>query len=132
MCEKIYMDGRELKVGDKVWSLLHGWIQYIGNNPRSTYLLKFRHGNVSVNYPKDFAWSCAGSKRLLFWNEVTIDPPAPPKQKVKKWRWVCRYQATQQLTVTAQHYANAAELEREYPCYSAVQAIVSTEITVEE
>lgn len=111
------LDGIEVVVGDKVFSLLHGWGTVIGI--RSPYVeADFSTGNHTI--------SCGNGSRLLYWDEVVITPPPKPKKKVKKWRWVMRYFDVDDLYVTGKHYSEE-EVERLFSSI-AVQKVYSTEI----
>lgn len=56
-----------------------------------------------------------------------------PKPKVKKWRWVFSYIGSNgKLSVSADHYTTAEDLNRKYSTCQAIQKIDSTMIEVEE
>lgn len=83
MTDKIILDGREVKVGDRMWSMVHGWCEIIGIRPNDKYPIK-----TTAETFKQSGSFFAGSPRVLFWDEVKIDPPPPPKQKVVRYQWL--------------------------------------------
>jgi hypothetical protein len=84
----IELDGREVKVGDKMWSPIGGWCRVEdideGMDCIDVVFLDDEDNLISL-----FA-NCSYYKngpRCLFWDEVKIIPPPPPKEPEKKWIW---------------------------------------------
>jgi len=80
------LDGIEVKVGDRLWSLCIGWVIVANVNADGTILAK-------PSYPTtEWCWTVDGKKfhntkealRDIYWDEVKITPPPKPKRKVKK------------------------------------------------
>ena len=91
----ITLDGREVKVGDRLWSILDGWITITVISDHPCYPIE----SAENNYTSDGKLYNSNRGRVLFWDEVKIDPPPPPKQKVRKYQWLvtpeyCRSYAT--------------------------------------
>ncbi len=75
-----------IKIGDKVWSLFHGWGRVIEFSAFKQLGIEF---GEERNY---FLWfevsgTLKGSvyhRQVLFWDEIQIVAPPRPKRKVKK------------------------------------------------
>lgn len=82
--QPLMLDGIEVKVGSRLWSIQTGWgVASLSVDPASGYPIII--GNSS--FSRDGKVYKTDVNRSLFWNEVTITPPAPPKKKVKVWDW---------------------------------------------
>lgn len=123
------LDGREIKVGDELWSVSHGWNKvealkddsiYLRDNLR--YLRRYSlHGSYYLN-----------EKRTLFWDEIDMTPPPPPKKKVAVYRWVFDDSLHSRMAVSAYYFQNADDFNNEYENQFAVQRIDSTKKMIDE
>jgi len=77
----VILDGREVKVGDKMWSFVVGW----GEVTAIDTFIVLKQGGEKYDFYEDGNFYSA-SPRCLFWDEVEVVPPKP-KLKVDKWRW---------------------------------------------
>jgi len=78
------------KVGDNVWSIIHGWGKIVeiccdqfpnSRAKRFPIAVQFSHSRETFNTEgKQYD----GCYQCLFWDEVKITPPERPKRKVKK------------------------------------------------
>lgn len=85
----IKLDGREVKVGDRVWSFTHGWGTVVETSYCVTDPLLIRWDDRMLNATSyNSCGICYGRNRSLFWDEIKFDIPPPPKKKVKKWQWI--------------------------------------------
>jgi hypothetical protein len=83
-------DFSNAKVGDRVYSLLHGWgtIKEIRDPPTTTLFVLFDTPHL---YRAFSQWggqledleSCSADP-ILYWDKPEISDPPPPKKKVKK------------------------------------------------
>ena len=88
MLEQIMMDGEPLQVGDRVYSILHGWGEVEIIETDNTFRVNF--GNIKYWCDKSFV-PCAFSKvRVIFWDEIKITPP-PKLKKKKVWDWFVQW-----------------------------------------
>lgn len=126
---KIILDGREVKVGDKLWSCVYGWGEVCDIKYEDAYPIAVRFEVYTTIYTSDGRYD-TDQLRTLFWNEIDITPPAPPKQKVKKWRWVVENRGGQ-MKVTDYHYKDEQDVDL-YHVLIPIQKIDSTMIEVEE
>lgn len=88
------------KIGDKVWSIRHGWGKIYSIKPENEiYLLKVEFDSYinQNNYTVSFTFE-GKSFRLdknptLYWDELEFDIPKPPKRLVKKTisKWINVY-----------------------------------------
>lgn len=91
------LHGKEIKVGDKVWNSLRGWVEvkYItdGNWPIKTSEMSYDNKGFS-SYSSKFP--------SLFWQEFTIPAHAfeKPKDKVKKYLVLYEYGGLYHTTAT--------------------------------
>ena len=77
--KQVTLHGHPIKVGDRVWHLLYGW----------STVKAIRHG---IEYPivvsgigtfiSDGRGLYTHRNPTLFWNEINIDPPPPPKHEI--------------------------------------------------
>ena len=118
----ITLDGRELKVGDRLWSTAYGWVEVKQTEPDLAFAIRTTLGSYSASGK----YSTYGP-RSLFWDEVKIDPPPPPKRKVKKWLWLVIFDTA---FVTSEKYTEA-EARRIYGA-CIIRPIEETMIEVEE
>ena len=91
--KQVTLHGHPIKVGDRVWHLLYGW----------STVKAIRHG---IEYPivvsgigtfmSDGRGLCTHRNPTLFWNEINIDPPPPPKREIDwtKVPWGTRVKRT--------------------------------------
>lgn len=79
MCDdnKMYLDGQEVKVGDRLWSMNEGF--FIVTSIRKSSI----SGPGSWNYDRNGCLA-GTSTRVLFWDKVEVVPPPKPKNKVRK------------------------------------------------
>jgi len=104
MTDKIILDGREVKVGDRMWSAVSGYGVVTSIYLADDYIICLRaDGLGSNNYCSNGAFY-KGGPRCLFWSEPKFDPPPPPKRKVKKWQWALKYPGGDRWTLS--HYAS--------------------------
>lgn len=68
--------------------------------------------------------------RTLFWGEVKINPPSPPKRKVRKWQWLVAPECASPPYVT--HTMYTKEGARSVYGNQAIRPIEETMIEVEE
>ncbi len=90
----ITLNGHEVKVGDRLWSVMHG---EFGKVVGIKDYIELRFASLSTcffgldgSYFKD-------GPQLLFWDKVEIVPP--PKPKVKKYRALLRLGKKFELTL---------------------------------
>ena len=128
----IMLDGREVKIGDKLYCLIYGWGVVVWDTYNGQYISV--RNNIGTFCYTPVGEYLHGGNRTLYWNEVSITPPPPPKRKVKKWHWVAKVQSGG-LFVTSGLYASEEEYHERYRLVSSdtfVQKIDSTEVEVEE
>lgn len=124
----ITLDGKEVKVGDKLWSFSYGWGNAIYVNLNC----------FQVEFNKKFCTYISGiaiteTARTLFWDEIKFDIPKPPKSKVKKWKWLMKCPSIQpDYFVTGSFYSDHQSAEYACPGETALFAISDSEIEVDE
>ena len=79
----ITLDGREVKVGDRLWSIPDGWVTVEALEGGGYPIVTERRTYTTTGK----MWK-SDRASVLFWDEVKIDPPPPPKRKVKKYQWL--------------------------------------------
>jgi len=83
----IKLDGKEVKVGDRLFSLNHGWGRVSSTSYSRVYPILFVPDfGAPVACTLEGKINKVHTKRALFWDEIAITPPAPPKKKVKKYK----------------------------------------------
>ena len=87
--EKIFLDGHEVKVGDRLYCLHYGWGTVSDIFVGGSYPLFLMFGENTVTYTVD-GKQFLRQKRALYWDEVKIIPPPKPGKKVKKYQWLMR------------------------------------------
>ena len=124
MGDKLMLDGREVKVGDRLYCLAFGpqvVTRLLTCNPRSPLCLIDVFGEER-DYSTDGKLA-RGCNRTLYWDEPTITPK-PIRRKVTKWRWVVTG-VRGGLFVSDDFYSTAKDVEKAIPA-SAIQKIDST------
>lgn len=77
---KIYLDNREVKVGDRLWCFCAGWSTVSSFNDDYAYpLLVNGDDGILRSYSVDGKLLTSGL-RSLFWNEIKFEIPEPPKE----------------------------------------------------
>lgn len=87
--EGIYLDEIKVEVGSRMYSTQYGWgeVDEIEDYELEDYPICFiSDSGYDETYDRE-GGSHEDCPRSLFWDEIKIIPPAPPKPKVKKWRW---------------------------------------------
>ena len=87
--EKIFLDGHEVKVGDRLYCLLYGWGTVDDINFGRDYPLFLNLGEHAMTYTAS-GEHFLGQGRVLYWDELKITPPPKPGKKVKKYQWLMR------------------------------------------
>ena len=122
MTDKLMLDGREVKVGDRLYDLVFGWGEVKGITV--SLVIRFVHHAQAYD-----AWTGIPNlvgfprNRTLYWDEPTITPK-PIRRKVTKWRWVVKG-VCGGLFVSDDFYSTAKDVEKAIPA-SAIQKIDST------
>ena len=83
----VTLNGYEVKVGDRLWSVMHGEFGevvnirgYLNLQFSGTLCLFHFGGSYTQNGPQ-----------IIFWDKIELGPPPPkPKRKVKKYRALLR------------------------------------------
>ena len=78
---------KDAKVGDRVWSFIHGWGEVTEIYcDRSPYTIRVLFGdNSSRLFTVDGKWDTSNPNPILFWDEIKFEIPVKPKRIVKKW-----------------------------------------------
>ena len=114
------INGREVKVGDRLYSYLFAsWGEVIKKNGIVDMDIRYP---IRVLFPSigEETYTSDGRFRLdyrsqdLFWNEVSITPPEPPKKKVKKWQWLYRSEG-ESVSITPKPYRTFEEASLDNP-----------------
>lgn len=92
MEKEILMDGHPLKVGDRVYSILHGIVDIFDIDHHPKYPIKARNEDKNTYaFSRDFKYDLSNCNRVLYWQKPDFSPPPKPKQKkkvkVKVWDW---------------------------------------------
>lgn len=107
----VKLDGREVKVGDKLWDFEKDWVivTFIANPKNNLYPIHVKVADT-INTYTESGKPFSTSNRTLFWDEIKFDIPPPPKKKVKKWQWVYLGKDGKYF-LTDYHYATREEAE---------------------
>jgi hypothetical protein len=132
----IALDGKEVKVGDRLWSFVYGWGTVSSYDSLHADLL-IRvvfdgYKNSGYFYNLSGVFNGASQERTLFWDEITFDIPVPPKPKVKKYLLVLRNRFNLGwYCVSSTYYAGVPEYPNDI-AWEAVQIIEDSMIEVED
>ena len=88
--DKIELDGREVKVGDRLYSLLHGWVTVeLIRDVSHIYrlFLKIDTGST-VSFTAEGLFNIGHVTRTLYWDVPVVSTPKPPKRMVMVSDWV--------------------------------------------
>lgn len=90
MTEQIMMDGEPLEVGDRIYSLLYGWVTIKElHHEQDLRPIVFENADgLRTLCLKSLTYHPKHQNRDLFWQKPEIIPPPKPKKKVKVWDWV--------------------------------------------
>jgi hypothetical protein len=98
----------DVKKGDKVWSINHGWGK-VTSRHSTTFCVYHETKNKTIWYTLN------GERRYkddqgqtLFWDEITVTPPPKPQREVvhEVERWVNVYANGKSLTYICEEAAN--------------------------
>jgi len=134
MTDKIILDGREVKVGDMMWSAVTGYGAVTSVRLTDDYPICLRSDRLgSNNYFSSNGAFYKGGPRCLFWSEPKFDPPPPPKRKVKKWQWLYKCYGNREWAITP-YFPSEDEARNYVRLVNGVIGpfIIPTEIEVEE
>ena len=83
--DKVELDGVPVNVGDKLYSMLHGWmtVSHIEMDRDYQIGLQLPNGGITF-YTANGLFDLDDAPRTLFWDVPTITPPKPPKPPVAK------------------------------------------------
>ena len=84
----ITLNGWEVKVGDKLWSVMHG---EFGGVVRIKDYIELRFASLSTGFFGLDGSYFKDGPQVLFWDKVEIVPPPKPRRKVKKYRALLKY-----------------------------------------
>ena len=97
-------DFRNAKVGDRVWSFIHGWgfVDEIYEHKSFPIKVIFNWGKSASFNMDGNQYIGIGLKRVLFWDEIKFDIPTRPKRLVKKTveAWANVYKAAKHFHPT--------------------------------
>jgi hypothetical protein len=106
----IIFEGREVKVGDRMWSVVSGWGVVSDLNSEKEHKIKLKHDDdLHSTYTAEGLYISDRGVRCLFWDEVKIDPPKP---KTKRWCWARKTKGGE--TIITPHLSHSGFLEA-YP-----------------
>lgn len=115
------LHGKRVKVGDKLWSFLCGWVYVINCNWTVRDYPIACVKDPSTPYPEYLFTAKGEADRgsgicCLFWSEATLVPPAPPKNDpITRWKWVVELDSGDHY-VPAPHYSEAEAHEEFSGC----------------
>ena len=89
MTDKIMMDGEPLEVGDRIYSLLYGWVTIKElHHEQDLRPIVFENADgLRTICLKSLTYHPKHQNRDLFWQKPDIIPPPKPKSKIKVWDW---------------------------------------------
>lgn len=101
--KKLYLDGHEIKVGDRLYHLLRGWLVVANAYYHSTmrdYVLVLRDVASGDNFSMYQSSPNLedDSERVLYWDEVKITPPPKPKKKEMRYQWLMEFEGSCYVT----------------------------------
>ena len=134
----VKLDGREVKVGDRLWHFILGWgtVYTTANYTNCAYnriCVRFDLPNRIESFGTDGKSTSDGRNRGLFWDEIKFDIPPPPKKKIKKYQllvWVPKKPET--IAVTESFWQSTQEYDSRPNSYKAISIIKESEIEVDE
>ncbi len=97
--------GGELRVGQKLWSILHGPVIYMGDSEEANYPIKVKdEEGVIWWYDIDGRWAKLHHLPTLYWSEVTFEIPAPVLEPT--YQWLFRKKGNQCWSITVFKFAH--------------------------
>jgi hypothetical protein len=130
------LDGKEVKVGDRLWSIIHGEVIVTHLTEDSDYPIYARpNTGHTTTFSRDGKFHLSHPNRILFWDEIVFDIPVPPKPKVKKYKLVLRNKFNRMDYVISSIYYEgiSAFKTKDYTeQWEAVQVIEDSMIEVED
>lgn len=94
MGNELYLDGRLVRVGDRMWSLTFGWVHIIDVNVEVRDYPILAKKNLSDF--EDILFTQSGEAfrgtgmRCLFWDEFKLPEPPKPKQLFEFFKWAVK------------------------------------------
>ena len=85
MSAPILLDGYAVKVGSRLWSSAYGWITIGAIHPGKMFPIeaKTEPGAAYCSFSEAGKEHTYHKLRTLFWNEIDLTPPAPPKEMIE-------------------------------------------------
>lgn len=128
----ITLHGEEVKIGDRVWSILRGW-----GEVRNLVHEEWTNYPICVKFEADYNWFTQDGKfrtgdttPVLFWQPIEFEIPKKPKQKEKAWQWVCK--TGDKYWLTYSYYASGEELLKRIPDTEPIEPYLPSEIEREK
>jgi len=100
------LHGKEIKEGDKVWDVRHGWelVRIINENNKSPILIKNTYySETGKLYHSDLHPS-------IYWEEMILTPKPEP---VYEWQWL--YWSEHDYYKTSIYYSSEGEFKKNLP-----------------
>lgn len=134
------MDGREVKIGDKLYDLVYGEgvvreVYHSVNHESYVYVNFPTVSLCNIEYGINYIFAgYNGCNRTLFWSKPEFEIPEPPKQKVKKYRVLYTTKINpDNYGISSGHYKNQEEFDKQFEwVYKFIQLIEDSMIEVEE
>ena len=124
----ITLNGWEVKVGDKLWSVMHG---EFGRVVRIKDYIELQFASLSTGFFGLDGSYFKDGPQVLFWDKVEIVPPPKSRRKVKKYRALLRF--GDNFGISPGSFATLEEAKQTYRCaYEAQNLILETEQEFEE
>jgi len=147
--KKVLLHGKEIKVGDKVWSYVEGWgvVEDIYPNFKKSIVVDFKNNLIDFTlngkeWESDINPTLFWEERTLMyigvdWSHSFVDPLIVliPKEELKKkvFKYKVLYKAvTGYFGVSISHYKDLIEFNCEYPEWKGIQLIEESKREFEE
>lgn len=135
----ITLHGEEVRVGDRVWHLFHGWGEVTDIEEDRSYPIRVQWEEEE----EDYDWFSREGKAYikektptLFWQPVKFETPKKPKQMEKAWQWICKQVGSNHYYLTHDCFATREEAEASgadgHGYYGVVEPYLPSEIEREK
>jgi len=123
------LHGEEVKVRDRVWHILKGWVEVIALEEEgcSNYPICVRCEEGCEWFTEDGKKHVADIISTLFWQPIEFKLPKKPKKKKKKaWQWVCK--SGKRYYLTRSYYTSKEEVSALAFAAEPIEPYVRSEI----
>lgn len=99
--KKMTLDNIELKAGDDVYSLVHGWVSV--KQVLTNYLVVEEKSGATHSI-LDEGKLVRNGARILYWDIPIITPPERPYKEVPVYQYLYRRKTSSSFKITVNHY----------------------------